>query len=176
MSPPHLPGLSFRLATTADADVDVIHALNQASVPAVGTADRAHIVRLLEMASLTWIVGLSEAQDAPAHVAGFVMLFTPGAPYESPNYRWFCERYASFLYVDRVVVAEGLRGRRIGETLYTAAKDEARRRGATHLLAEVNTAPANPGSSRFHRRMGFVAVGEIVSSVDKAVEMLAAEV
>lgn len=176
MISPLVPGLAFRLATTADADVDVVHALNQTSVPAVGTADRAHIVRLLEMAALTWLVSSSEAADAPDEVVGFVMLFSPGAPYESPNYRWFCERYASFLYVDRVVVAEALRGRRIGEALYVAAKDEARRRGATHVLAEVNTAPPNPGSSRFHRRMGFVAVGEIVSAPDKAVEMLAAEV
>ena len=145
----------------------MIHALNQAAVPAVGEATPAHVALLMDLAAHVWLAELAD------RVAGFVMLFGPGSTYGSPNYRWFCERYASFVYVDRVVVADDLRGRRIGEAMYRAAAREGLARGASHVLAEVNLAPPNPGSSRFHRRLGFARVGTLQSAPDKAVEMLA---
>ena len=82
-----------------------------------------------------------------------------GLGYESLNYRWLSERYDRFAYIDRIAVAEAARGRRIGEALYTAAI-EAFAGNRPVLLAEVNLEPPNPGSLRFHKRLGFREVGE----------------
>ena len=35
-----------------------------------------------------------------------------GTPYESPNYRWFSERYPEFVYIDRIVIARPFRASR----------------------------------------------------------------
>lgn len=159
-----------------DADLDQLVELNAAAVPAVSVADRPKMAELVEMATLAWVVdGASgpAASDGPSALDAFVLLFEPGSAYGSPNYLWFAERYERFLYVDRIVVAEGARGSGLGARLYDEAAAEAVRRGSTRVTAEVNVVPPNPGSSRFHRRHGFEAVGELRFADDYVVEMLA---
>ena len=130
-------------------------------------ADVERMGELVALAAAAWVV-----DDGDGGLAGFVLLFEPGSVYDSANYRWFAERFDSFLYVDRVVVAAGQRGGGLGATLYEAVAAEAGRRGSGRVLAEVNLEPPNPGSSRFHRRHGFEAVGELRFSDDYVVEML----
>ena len=152
-------------------DIDRILELNNAAVPAVSVSDRAHMVDLVEMAALAWVVDL-EVDGGDRVLGGFVLLFEPGSAYASPNYGWFVERYERFLYVDRVVIAEETRDRGLGAQLYEAVIDEATQRGSERVTAEVNLEPPNPGSSRFHRRMGFEAVGTLSPSAGYTVEML----
>lgn len=154
------------LRPVADADLDALVALNAASVPAVSAADDAHMRRLVSGASPAWVV------ERDGELTAFVLLFRPGADYESPNYRWFSERYPDFLYVDRVVVAASERGGGLGTALYDAVADEAVRVGAPVVAAEVNLDPPNPGSSRFHRRCGFEQVGTQRLGESYEVEML----
>ncbi|CAN0591075.1 unnamed protein product, partial [Laminaria digitata] len=71
------------------------------------------------------------------------------------------------LYVDRIAISEAARGQGLGQRLYEAAFDIAS--GRQWLGAEVNTDPDNPGSHRFHTRMGFVRVGEKRYTPDYAV-------
>jgi predicted GNAT superfamily acetyltransferase len=73
--------------------------------------------------------------------------------------RWVAERYPTFAYIDRVAIAPNHRSAGIGARLYDAvvARLSCQR---TDLLCEVNLAPPNPGSVRFHERYGFRAVGE----------------
>lgn len=129
------------------------------------------MVELIDMAALTWVV-----DDDAGPAAGFVLLFEPGSTYDSPNYRWFEGRFDRFLYVDRVVVAEDRRGLGWGGRVYDAVAEEAVRRGSVRVTAEVNLEPPNPGSSRFHRRHGFEAVGTLGFGPDYVVEMLARDV
>ena len=93
-------------------------------------------------------------------IAAFLIGFAPGAPYESANYRWFCEQYAEFLYIDRIAVAARARGVGFGSALYDDMARFASGRWPC-LVAEVNSDPPNPGSVRFHERHGFVKVGEL---------------
>lgn len=158
-------------AATPD-DLDEIVALNAASVPAVGEADADRMAWLIELSALAWVVDGTGSGE----LAAFVLLFEPGSTYDSKNYRWFCDRFDRFLYVDRVVVAADRRGEGLGAELYDAVAAEALRRGAERVTAEVNLVPPNPGSSRFHRRQGFVLVGEQHHGDDYAVELLAREV
>lgn len=135
-------------------DLPALHAINEASVPGVGTLTREASDKLIIEASAATLV--AELDGKPA---GFVLCMFEGLDYGSLNYKWLSERYATFAYVDRVAVAAERRGRRIGEALYAAVYD--RLAGVRDVLtAEVNLAPPNPGSLRFHKRQGFVEVGE----------------
>ena len=43
--------------------------------------------------------------DVDGTFAGFVIIMGPGTDYDSPNYRWFAERYGTaFHYLDRIVL------------------------------------------------------------------------
>jgi len=92
-------------------------------------------------------------------IAGFLLGFREGEPYDSPNYRWFTGRYPCFLYIDRVVVAARAQGAGIGSLLYEDAIEFARRDGAGILACEFDIEPPNPGSEKFHLRLGFTEVG-----------------
>ena len=98
------------------------------------------------------------ARTGERAVAGFLLAMNPRSDYESPNFRYFQQRFDSFVYVDRVVVHTGYRGLGIGARLYQALLDHAG--DAARLTCEVNLEPPNPGSIRFHERLGFVAVDE----------------
>ncbi|MDB5397112.1 MAG: family N-acetyltransferase [Rhodospirillales bacterium] len=89
----------------------------------------------------------------------FLLAFDQDADYYSPNFLWFCARYARFVYVDRIVVAPSARGRgharRLYETLFRASGQA----GHERIVCEVNSAPPNPASDAFHAALGFKEVG-----------------
>ncbi len=92
-------------------------------------------------------------------VVAFLLAFAQGACYDSPNYRWFAERYRQFLYVDRIAVAQSHRSRRLGQRLYEDLFAFAREREFERVVCEFYIEPFNEASSRFHARHGFVEVG-----------------
>jgi predicted GNAT superfamily acetyltransferase len=55
--------------------------------------------------------------DEDGQVLAFLLALREGCDYDSPNYRWFAERYPRFLYVDRVVVAVAAQGRGASSTM-----------------------------------------------------------
>lgn len=136
------------------ADVQRVLVLNNSAVPAVTPLEPAELDRLLEWASHFLVV-----DDSDGELAGFLLLLGPGAPYESPNYRWFSRRFDRFAYVDRVVVAPHVQRRGVGALLYDAAV-AAGRESAPVLLAEVNIEPRNDESLSFHEALGFEPIGE----------------
>jgi predicted GNAT superfamily acetyltransferase len=143
--------------TLKPEDHALILAMNNAAVPNVNPADAEELAELIGMSELT--VALTEGDT----VLGFVLTMPPGVGYGSDNYRWFSEHYDEFVYVDRIVVAEEARNRGIGAELYNRVIEHARAHGIPRVTCEVNLDPPNPGSLRFHKRLGFVEVGEQVS-------------
>jgi predicted GNAT superfamily acetyltransferase len=103
-------------------------------------------IRPLAPAEHAWALALNNS-EVP-HVAA----------YGSANYRWFCERYDDFLYIDRVVADPAFRGRGVGRALYDHAIEFGRGR-APLLTCEVNETPPNPDSMRFHENLGFRPLG-----------------
>ena len=97
--------------------------------------------------------------DVDGKIAAFLLAFREGAPYDSPNYLWFAERYSRFLYIDRIVVAPAHRGVGFGAMLYRDVATFAAAAGAPWLTCEFDIDPPNPASQRFHERMGFHEVG-----------------
>lgn len=135
------------------ADHTAVRAMNDAAAPNVDA---------LSTHKFEWLVANAEYFRVcvdDAGVAGFVLCLASGGEYWSENYRWFSQRYETFLYLDRVVVAERVRGEGVGTLLYADLHGFAAGRWPRVTL-EVNLRPPNPGSIRFHERLGYERVGE----------------
>jgi predicted GNAT superfamily acetyltransferase len=161
------PPLSLR--PLRDTNTAQVLELNSAAVPAVNDLDADELGALLAAAHSAVAV---VADAEPNTVLGFAILFAPGAEYHSENYRWFSGRSASFLYLDRIVVAPDSRGQGMGTLLYSAVFDAARALGADEVFCEVNLQPPNPQSMAFHERLGFTEIGQQSTKNDTVVVSL----
>jgi uncharacterized protein len=111
-------------------------------------------------------------QQSPHHrvvenkgeVRAFLMVFTHNADYKSENYRWFCERYPQFLYVDRIVVSSTAQGKGYGQLLYNDLFEVAKTLSVNTITCEYNVKPLNTISEKFHLRNGFHEVGKLWSN------------
>ncbi|MBX3174097.1 MAG: GNAT family N-acetyltransferase [Gemmatimonadaceae bacterium] len=160
-------GFTVRDATAADSAA--VLALNNAAVPHVNA---------LTPDEFTWIVeraGHYRVAEDSEGVAGFVLCIPSGLEYWSANYKWFAERYDSFLYLDRVVVAPRLRRAGVGRAMYEDLH-KAIARQWPRVALEVNLRPPNPVSIDFHQAMRYAAVGvREYDDGDKAVQMFVRE-
>jgi uncharacterized protein len=141
---------------TAD-DTDAIVRLNALEVPLVSAMDAGRLSLLTH-----WADRLTVA-EVDGRFAGFAMTFGPGTAYDSPNYRWFCERFGDrFYYLDRVAVDPSLRRRGVAGAIYDEVESVAAAYG--RLALEVNVDPPNEPSLTFHTRRGYVEVGRLGES------------
>jgi predicted GNAT superfamily acetyltransferase len=113
--------------------------------------DATRLAQLRNWADLAHVV------EQDGELAGFVLTFAPGAPYDSENYRWFSARWTDFYYLDRIVLADRFRRRGLGGRVYDEVEDRARAHG--RMALEVNLEPPNVASLAFHDRRGYVEVG-----------------
>ncbi len=123
-------------------------------MPEVGSVDAAR---------MTFLVGESPialAVELDAAIVGFCLVMPSGGGYDSVNYRWFCERYDNFMYLDRVAFEAAAQGRGLGTMLYAEVDRLMVERGDSRLALEVNVEPPNEPSLAFHARRGFVEVGQ----------------
>ncbi len=148
-------------------DLPAVWAINQANTPAVGDVTPDRLAWIVEMATINLV-----ATDDDGTVLGFCNVLPQGTEYTSVNYRWFCERYDSFV-VPRS--GGGGRGRtRTGHRRRAVRRGRARAAGTAELFTlEVNLRPRNDGSLRFHDRLGFVEVGQQETDYGILVSMLA---
>jgi predicted GNAT superfamily acetyltransferase len=125
-------------------------ALNNAHAVELSWLEPERLAHLVAEAFVARRVGVADA---------LLLTFDQAADYDSPNFLWFRERYDAFVYVDRVVVADGARGRGLARRLYDDLFAAARAAGHQRIVCEVNSHPPNPASDRFHAALGFVPVG-----------------
>jgi predicted GNAT superfamily acetyltransferase len=130
-------------------DYEVILALNLADVAHTSPMDSARL-SALDGLSCYHRVACIDGQ-----VAGFLLAMRSGTPYENDNFGWFTRKYASFVYVDRVVVSIAARGRRLGSLLYEDLFSWARQNGIPLVTCEYNVVPPNEPSRLFHEKFGF---------------------
>jgi predicted GNAT superfamily acetyltransferase len=135
------------------ADFPVILDLNAAFVAVLSPLDGKRLARLHAHAALHRVI------ENEGRIEAFLLAFREGADYDSPNYRWFAQRYARFLYVDRIVVAADTHARGAGSMLYRDAIALARRDAVPIITCEFDIEPPNPASARFHASQGFREVG-----------------
>lgn len=134
------------------SDLDAVLTLNQLETPHVGSVD---------LQKMRWFAAHADyfrVAAASDRIAAYLIGLRPGTSYESPNYRWFCDRYDDFAYIDRVAVAEFARRTGLASCLYddfaSTMPDSVR-----IMACEVNLKPSNETSMRFHRQHGFRQVG-----------------
>ncbi len=133
-------------------DLAELHRINQANAPKVGDIDADDLVALIDVSFATLIA------ERDGAMAGFVLALVENADYGSLNYAWISEKYARFAYVDRIAVDAEFRNQGVGQLLYEAVEREID--GSRPVLTcEVNALPPNPGSMRFHERLGFRDIG-----------------
>lgn len=130
---------------------DALLALNNANAQELSWLDAARMKHLVGEAFAVRRIGQVEA---------FVLALDHTADYDSPNFRWFCDRYARFVYVDRIVVSASARGRGYARGLYEEIFWLAIKAGHDRLFCEVNMIPPNPGSDAFHGSLGFSEIGQ----------------
>lgn len=141
-------------------------------------AEQVHFLSPLDAPRLAHLHAQSawhQVIEGDTGVCAFLLAFTPGADYDSPNYRWFEARGGRFLYVDRVVVGASAQGQGGGRRLYAALFAFAREAGVEAVVCEYDLDPPNPVSAAFHARFGFVEVGRQVAN-GKQVSMQAARI
>ncbi|HVR43075.1 MAG TPA: GNAT family N-acetyltransferase [Thermoanaerobaculia bacterium] len=148
------------------ADLPRLVEMNNAVVPDVNPLELDAMRRFAETSP--WF-RIAELDGAPA---GFVVVLRPDADYASLNFRWFRDRYADFVYVDRIAVDAAARRRGLARALYDDVGAFALECGAPMICAEINLEPPNPASIDFHRRRGFEQVGTLDHDEGKRVVMM----
>lgn len=145
MSPNIVP-----IVPIADADLDGLLALNNAHAVETSLLDRAKLARMISIAFFCRTINSREA---------LLIAFDQSADHDSVNFRWFRDRYPSFIYSDRIIVSAAARGGGVARALYAELFAAAKAAGHSLIAAEVNRLPPNPGSDAFHAALGFVEVG-----------------
>lgn len=152
------------------ADIPAIVELNNDAYPAVPIMTAEEIAELLVAADYAW----AASEDGNDNILGIIIGMHTGTPYAGESYRWLEERAArngtDFLYVDRIIVADGTRGKGIGRALYDAVFELAKAEGRAEVTCEVNIEPPNPESLAFHARLGFEQVG-VLDTKDGSVQV-----
>ncbi len=117
---------------------------------------------------------LGAAFFAPATPDGgaFLIALDETAEYLNPNFLWFRERCAGFVYVDRVVVSPSWRGRGLARRLYDELARHALAARRALIACEVNREPPNPASDAFHAALGFREIGRGRPKPDRLVRYL----
>ncbi|HEV2678070.1 MAG TPA: GNAT family N-acetyltransferase [Aliidongia sp.] len=140
---------SIAQAISPDVEAQIL-ALNNAHAIELSLLQPARLSTLVDGAFYARRIGAAEA---------FLLAFDQDADYDSPNYLWFRERLARFVYIDRIAVAAEARGRGYARQLYADLIARAEAAGHDQVVCEVNAQPPNPASDAFHAALGFVAVG-----------------
>lgn len=159
------------LRDATPADFAAILALNLAFESVLSPLDHARLAWLHQQAALHRVI------EQDGRVEAFLLTLREGVDYDSPNYRWFAQRHARFLYVDRIVVSAALRTRGAGTALYRDAQAFAREQQLPLIACEFDIEPPNPASVRFHARLGFHEVGrQVLHGGSKTVSLQVLEV
>jgi predicted GNAT superfamily acetyltransferase len=134
-------------------DTEELLGLNESNLPHVSSISHADIESFQRQACYFRIA------EAGGKIAGFLLAFDPEADYGSPNFLWFKERYPSFVYIDRIIIAPHARRKGIATCLYTDLEHFAGGMGIPLMTCEYNILPKNEESRLFHLNYGFFEAG-----------------
>ncbi len=159
--------MAITVRDVRDQELDSVLALNNAAGSSILALDSAAIRQHYESAAYFRVA------EVDGLLAGFLIAHTPDADYVSPNFLWFRERFASFLYIDRIVVASTRRGAGLGRVFYADVTSFAEVR-VPLLTCEVFLEPRNDVAVLFHGTYGFQEVGQqVMDGVGRRVSLLA---
>lgn len=150
------------------ADLTRVLAINNANTPGVSELTLSELET-----DITNCLHALAIDNEHGEVCAFCITFAPDAPDAGVNHRWFAERYASFVYLDRIAIDPTYQNLGLGVLLYQSVEQQMIDSAQHSLLCcEVNLEPPNPGSLRFHHRIGFTEVGQHSPQQNYLVSML----
>ena len=150
------------------ADLTRVLAINNANTPGVSELTLSELET-----DITNCLHALAIDNEHGEVCAFCITFAPDAPDAGVNHRWFAERYASFVYLDRIAIDPTYQNLGLGVLLYQSVEQQMIASAQHSLLCcEVNLEPPNPGSLRFHHRIGFTEVGQQSPQQNYVVSML----
>jgi predicted GNAT superfamily acetyltransferase len=142
--------------------------LNDESVLELSPLDERRLDYILALAHSCLVV-----EDEAGDVVAFAIAVAPGTEYDSSNYRWFAERYARYLYLDRIAVDAACRRQGVGARLYDAMEQAAAE--FERMVCDVNIEPRNDASLAFHAARGYREVGQLAHGSAKTVVLMSKE-
>jgi uncharacterized protein len=145
-------GASGQIQDLGLLDIAAMLTLNNANVAETSLLDEAGMNALLRAAFY--------ARGTDRGATAFLIALDHNAAYVNPNFSWFREHRKSFVYIDRVIIAQASRGHGIGRKLYQDLFAAASQAGHDRIVCEVNIRPPNPASEAFHAAMGFIGIGD----------------
>ena len=149
-------------------DLARVLAINNANTPGVSELTLSELET-----DITNCLHALAIDNEHGEVCAFCITFAPDAPDAGVNHRWFAERYASFVYLDRIAIDPTYQNLGLGVLLYQSVEQQMIDSAQHSLLCcEVNLEPPNPGSLRFHHRIGFTEVGQHSPQQNYLVSML----
>ena len=150
------------------ADLQRVLEINNANTPGVSELTKNELQT--DLSNSLHALAIDNEQG---EVCAFCITFDPSAPDAGDNHRWFAERYKSFVYLDRIAIDSNHQNRGLGALLYQAVEQRMLDSAEHSLLCcEVNLEPPNPGSLRFHKRIGFTECGVQSTAPGNAVTYL----
>jgi predicted GNAT superfamily acetyltransferase len=141
----------MKILDIEQSDFDDVLALNDESIPHVNQIGIEELRWFCDNAAFVRVASID------GRFAGFLIGLRPETEYASENYRWFCENYDDFAYVDRIAVSKWARRRGVAESLYAAFASS--QPDAPVMTCEVNIRPPNDASMLYHKRLGFFQIG-----------------
>ncbi|HEY8586001.1 MAG TPA: GNAT family N-acetyltransferase [Rhodanobacter sp.] len=145
--------MALAIRDVREHDLDAVLALNNAAGRSILAIDSTQLRYFFEHADYFRVA------EIDGHLAGFLIALREGGGYQSPNYRWFAERYPQFLYIDRIVIANAYRRHGLGRIFYSDAHSYAEVR-VPLLACEVFLEPRDDVVVLFHGTYGFQEVGQ----------------
>ena len=138
------------------ADVTRVLEINNANTPGVSELTLSELET--DMKNCLHALAIDNEHG---EVCAFCITFDPDAPDAGANHQWFADRYKSFVYLDRIAIDSNHQNHGLGAMLYQSV-EQLMLDSAEHsvLCCEVNLEPPNPGSLRFHKRIGFTEIGQ----------------
>jgi predicted GNAT superfamily acetyltransferase len=145
--------MALAIRDVREHDLDAVLALNNAAGRSILAVDAAQLRYFYERAEYFRVA------EIDGRLAGFLIALRDGGNYDSPNYRWFSGHYESFVYIDRIVIANAYRRHGLGKVFYCDVTSYAEVR-VPLLTCEVFLEPRDDVVVLFHGTYGFQEVGQ----------------
>ncbi|MBN8799331.1 MAG: GNAT family N-acetyltransferase, partial [Stenotrophomonas nitritireducens] len=158
--------MSIVIRDVREHELDSVLALNNNAGLAILPLDAAKIRRFYETAEYFRVA------ERDGNMAGFLVGYGSDSEHDSCNFAWFQQRYPSFFYIDRIVVASRRRGGGVGRAFYADAQSYAELR-YPQMACEVFLDHGADAALLFHGSFGFREVGQnTMPAVDVRASML----
>ena len=128
--------MDHKISNACLDDLEFVLNLNQRNTPAVSNSSFEIMSYFLNVSEYFKILTVDEKP------IGFLIALMPDKDYHSENYRWFNNKYNSFIYIDRIVISEEYQRRGYGKLFYSELHHFSKGR-VSKLACEVNTRPIN---------------------------------